>query len=182
MNKTREKILLLLEGGVDFIFAYTSRRKWRVIKRVSKKWKQINGRELQKGISYLYRLGFVEKEESSNGSIKVMLTKKGKLMALNQKLKGIKNKNTKWDKKWRMVAFDIPEKYKKGRDALRNKLKKIGFCELQKSVLVTPYDCIEEIGLLIDFFKLKKYVRFAVLESIDNEKELKSHFTLSLSL
>jgi DNA-binding transcriptional regulator PaaX len=43
--------------------------------------------------------------------------------------------NGKWDEKWRIVAFDIPEKFKTGRDALRRKLKEVGFHELQKKYL-----------------------------------------------
>ena len=78
-----------------------------------------------------------------------------------------------------MVAFDIPQKYKKGRDALRRKLKKIGFCDLQKSIFVTPFDCEKEIRLLVEFFELDKYVRFGILEHIDNEKYFKSFFKLT---
>ncbi len=76
------------------------------------------------------------------------------------------------------MLFDIPEKYRKGRDALRQKLKKIGFCELQKSILITPYNCREEIENLVKFFELGKYVRFGVLESIDNEIYFKKFFKL----
>ena len=36
-------------------------------------------------------------------------------------------------------AFDIPEKFKKGRDALRWRLKKSGFRELQKSILIATF-------------------------------------------
>ncbi len=78
-----------------------------------------------------------------------------------------------------MVAFDIPEKYKMGRDALRKKLKKIGFCEMQKSVLITPFDCEKEISGLIKYFELGKYVRFGVLEKIDEEKQFEKIFKLS---
>ena len=77
-----------------------------------------------------------------------------------------------------MVAFDIPEKYRQGRDALRNKLKNIGFRELQKSVFVAPYNCKEEILLLVELFKLEKYVRFGVLEYVDNETYLKGLFKI----
>ena len=78
-----------------------------------------------------------------------------------------------------MVSFDIPEKYRQGRDALRNKLKKIGFRELQKSVFVAPYNCKEEILLLVKYFELEKYVRFGILEYIDNEDYFKKIYKIS---
>ena len=107
-----------------------------------------------------------------------MLTEKGKLKALNCKLDGIKNKKEKWDGKWRIIAFDIPEKYKKNRDALRRRLKSIGFCELQKSIFVTPINCEKEMKIFIDFFYLGKYVRFGILDFIDNENYLKKIFKI----
>jgi len=176
MNNTKEKILLLLLGGLAFGCSYTPGKQKMVLRTISREWKKLNPKELRDGISYLYRLRFIDKKENEDGIIAVSLTEKGKFKALNFQLNNIKNKKEKWDGKWRMVAFDIPEKYKKGRDALRHKLKKIGFCELQKSVFITPYNCEKKIGLLVEFFELEKYVRFGILESLDNEKYFLNFF------
>ncbi|MEK7562233.1 MAG: hypothetical protein AAB509_00940 [Patescibacteria group bacterium] len=179
MNTTKEKILLLLLGGLAFGCSYTPGKQWKVLKTVSMEWKRLNKKELREGISDLHRSKFINKNKDLGDLIGITLTKKGKLKALNIQLDGIKNKKEKWDKKWRMVAFDIPEKFKRGRDALRHKLKKIGFCELQKSIFITPYDCEKEIGLLIEFFELDKYVRFGILEFIDNENYFKQFFKIT---
>lgn len=178
MNNIREKILLLLIGGVAFGYSLTPQRQWRVLKTISREWNKLNKKELRQGIDYLYRLKFIEKE-TKNGVINIIPTKKGKLQLLNMRLENIKNKKEKWDGKWRMVAFDIPEKNRRGRDVLRGKLKKIGFYELQKSILLTPYDCRKEIKELVDYFDLGKYVRFGVLEFIDNEIYFKNVFKLT---
>ncbi len=178
MENTKEKILLLLLGGLAFGCSYTPGKQWMVLKTVSREWSKLDKKELRMGINDLYKIDMVDKEKGSNGFIAVKLTEKGKLRALNVQLKSLKNKKVKWDGKWRMVSFDVPEKLKKGRDNLRYKLKGIGFCELQKSVLVFPYDCEKEMSLLIKLFDLKKYVRFGVLESIDNELDLKKTFKL----
>lgn len=45
-----------------------------------------------------------------------------------------------WDKRWRVVIFDISELNKRIRDSLRNKLRELGFGMMQESVWVTPYD------------------------------------------
>lgn len=179
MNRIREKILLLLMGGATFGYSITPGQQWRVLETISKEWQKINKKDLREGIKYLYKLEFIDKEKNSDGTIALLLTKKGRLKSLNKQLDNIKNKKEKWDGKWRMVAFDIPERHKKGRDALRQKLKKIGFCELQKSVFITPYKCKEEISLLVKFFNLDKYVRFGILELIDNESYFKKFFKLN---
>lgn len=178
MDSTKEKILLLLLAGVSLAFSYTSLQQWRVIKRFAREWKKIDRQKLRKEINYLYKIKVIDKQKNEDGSVHVVLTEKGQLRALHCQLDAIKNKKGIWDKKWRMVAFDMPERFKKGRDALRQMLKRIGFCELQKSVFICPYDCLYEIGLLVAFFNLGKYVRLGILEFIDNEKYFKKVFNL----
>jgi len=183
MNNTKEKILLLLLGGLALGCSYTSHQQWRVLKTFSREWKkfspkEFDQKELRKNINDLYRYEFIGKTKKEDGSLGFFLTEKGKWRALNYKLENIKNKKEKWDGKWRMVAFDIPEKDRRGRNALRQKLKKIGFYELQKSVLITPYKCKEEIISLVSFFQLAKYVRFGILDFVDNEEYFKKIFKL----
>jgi len=178
MNEIKEKTLLLLLAGLAFGYSITPNKQWMVLKTASREWNKISKEKLRKEVNSLYRFEFITKKENKDGSVTVLLTEKGELKALNQQLKDLKNNKQKWDKKWRMVAFDIPEKDRRGRNALRHKLKNIGFCELQKSIFIFPYDCQKEIALLVKIFDLKKYVRFAVLEMIDNESYFKSIFNL----
>jgi len=177
MNRAKEKILLLLLGGLAFGCAYTPGKQRIVFKTIAGEWGKLNKKELREGIHYLCRYDFVNQQDKK-GFFNFALTKKGKLRALNIQLENIKSKKEKWDGKWRMIAFDIPEKYKRERDALRHKLRGIGFRELQKSVFVTPLNCGKEMAAFIEFYELKKYVRFAVLESVDNENFLKKVFNI----
>ena len=176
MNKIRENILLILFGAMAFGHSYTPKMQSRVLKAVSREWERINGKELKKGIDYLYRLKYIDIKGVGYNIGDLTLTQKGRLKSLECRLNNLKNKKEKWDGKWRMVAFDIPEKYRKGRNALRNKLKSIGFRELQKSVFVAPYNCKNEITLLVELFGLAKYVRFGVLEYVDNDANLRSFY------
>lgn len=50
-----------------------------------------------------------------------------------------------WDKKWRVVIFDIPEKERGKRDVLRKKLISLGFGKLQESIYITPLDVLYDI-------------------------------------
>jgi len=178
MPKIKQKILLLLLAGIAFGYAYTPQRQRKILKGVSREWKRLDERELRDEIRKLYQSKIVEEKENSDGSYTLVLTKKGKLKAFTYHFQKMKTQKGNWDGKWRIVAFDIPEKIKQGRETLREKLKKLGFRELQKSVFVFPYECEKEIEFIVEFFNLRKYVRFGVLESIDNELHLKKIFKL----
>ena len=93
----------------------------------------------------------------------------------------MKIKENLWDGKWRTVIFDIPEKLKSARNALRDKLKEVGFHELQKSVFVFPYECKDEIDFIIEFFNLRQYVRYGIFDFIDNDLHLRKTFNLTLN-
>ena len=52
------------------------------------------------------------------------------------------------------VIFDIPEKKKPAREALREKLKDLGMKKLQHSIWITPFPCEKEINLIKTVFNL----------------------------
>lgn len=84
----------------------------------------------------------------------------------------------RWDGKWRVVIFDIPEKKKKVREAINLKLKDLGFEILQKSTFIYPYDCRDEIEFIRNYFYLKNEINLIVAEEIDNEEFYLKHFHL----
>lgn len=84
----------------------------------------------------------------------------------------------KWDKKWRLVMFDIPEVHKKAREALNFKLQDLGFYPLQKSVFIFPHECKDEIDFVCEHFKVREYVNYFVLTKAENEEYLKQWFNL----
>lgn len=81
-----------------------------------------------------------------------------------------------WDNKWRIVIFDIPNSKKTVRDILANKLKKLGFVRLQKSVFVFPYECKKEIDYLKKIYQIESYVQYILADQIDTKIDLKQHF------
>ncbi len=177
-NALKQKILLLLFGGLAIGFTYHPRRQWQIIKSVSREWRRINKNKLQEEIRKLYRSKLIERKENSDGSFTFVLSTKGKIKTLNFRFEEIRLSRKDWDGKWRLVVFDIPEKLRRARDALREKLKELGFYELQKSVFVFPYQCEDEIDFVIEFFEMRRYVRTILAERIDNELHLKEVFGL----
>ena len=56
----------------------------------------------------------------------------------------------KWDKKWRIVIFDIEEVSRQIRERFRHKLKELGFGMLQESVFISPYDIAKDFAEFIE--------------------------------
>jgi DNA-binding PadR family transcriptional regulator len=111
-------------------------------------------------------LDFVKEED---GRLVYQLNKKGKEKIRKFVFDELKiNEPKEWDGKWRLVIFDIPEKYKKNRNALRNKLKDMGFYQCQKSAWIHPFDCVEEIGFTKDVLNMKPFVKLFVVEEMDD--------------
>ncbi|MEK7562678.1 MAG: hypothetical protein AAB509_03295 [Patescibacteria group bacterium] len=179
MESFNKKILLLLFSGVALSLCYTPRQYWRTVKSASREWQKMNKKDLQREINNLYKSKSIKKKENSDGTVTITITDKGKLKALTYRFEEMRIDKKDWDGKWRILTFDVPEKVRWGRDALRDKIKKLGFYELQKSVFVFPYGCKDEIDFIVEFFNIRKHVRFGVLESIDNGKHLKEIFGLN---
>jgi len=87
-------------------------------------------------------------------------------------------KPRKWDGYWRLVLFDIPEKEKIGREALRSKLKQLGFYQLQKSCFIHPFDCKSEIDFISEIFEVSPYVNFILAKEIEGATQLLKYFGL----
>ncbi len=179
MSVIKQKILLLLFSGIALGLTYHPYRQLKIIKGAVKEWKNIGENKLKEEIKKLYRSQLIERKKNPDGSYTFRLTEKGKIKALTYRFQEMKIENKKWDRKWRIVIFDIPEKIRIGRDALREKLKELGFYEIRKSAFIIPYECQNEIEFIIEFFDLRRYVRFGVLDTIDNELHLKQIFKLS---
>jgi len=84
----------------------------------------------------------------------------------------------KWDKKWRLVIFDIPNRRKDAADVFRQQLKRLGLANLQKSIWVHPYECKDQVFYLADNLFIKPYVRYILAEKIMGEEDLTQRFAL----
>ncbi len=81
-----------------------------------------------------------------------------------------------WDRRWRIVLFDIPAKFTKTRNYFREHLKDWGFLPLQRSIYVYPFECHSEIAALIERFKLEGMVQYLVAEIIEGEEGIMNEF------
>ncbi|MBI5470643.1 hypothetical protein HY968_05010 [Candidatus Kaiserbacteria bacterium] len=86
--------------------------------------------------------------------------------------------NKKWDFRWRIVSYDIPETHKKLRDAVRGILIRAGFKKLHHSLWIFPHECHELTELIRKETGLRKYLLYAVVDKIENEEHLRKSFPL----
>lgn len=122
--------------------------------------------------------GFIVIENSPDGK-RVHLTKEGKiLLARTVASSPDSRKKARWDKRWRMVIYDIREERTGTRIKLRRSLQSFGFYKLQNSVWVYPYDCEALLILLKADFKIGRDVLYVIVEKIEHDVHLKEHFGL----
>lgn len=179
ISPTKQKILLLLGAGVALGFSRTPRQYFRVLKTATRYWRSIDEKYLRKVVGEFYCDRLVRKIERKDGTVEIVLSEKGKKKILEFKINEIRiKKPVKWDGKWRIAMFDVPEKLKYQRDVLREKLKDLKFYELQKSVFVHPYPCLDEINFVTEFYDMRRYVRCGEMANLTNEAQLKLYFKL----
>ena len=175
----KQKILLLLMAGVALGLSRSPKNYFRILDAVAKDWKDIERKRLFSVVREFYKKRLIDFKEHKDGTAEVILTKEGERRALRYQIDEIKiKKPEKWDSKWRLVIFDIPEKRKKAREALRDKLGDLGFKELQKSVFVIPYECEDEIDFIVEVFEIRPLVRFLRVDSFTNEEQFRLKFGL----
>lgn len=93
----------------------------------------------------------------------------------------IVSKPKMWDKKWRLVMFEIPSSHKSNRDAFAQKLRQMGFAKLQDSVYAYPFPCQHEISQICEFYGLSNYVVYADKVKLDNDSKLQKSFSAILT-
>lgn len=178
-SPTKRKVLLLLQAGLALSLTPSPKMHGYILRELGRNWKNIDRDYLRRVIQEFRYERLVDWRENDDGTVRITLTKLGKEYALEFNFDEMRIKEPAvWDKKWRLVFFDIPEIKRKMRNALRDKLKELGFYELQKSVFIHPYSCQDEIDFIVEFFRLRPFVRYAEAINLTNEEALKLHFDL----
>lgn len=102
------------------------------------------------------KTGYIEKV-IKNGTPYLRLTSGGqKKIKRDFSLLGFQR--SKWDKKWRVVIFDILELNRKTRDRMRIKLRELGFGMFQQSVYISPHDLARDFAEFIESEGLEEWV------------------------
>jgi|SRR3989344_3234828 len=138
-----------------------------------------NKNEFSKTVHYLKRKKFINIKDNLDNTCTIELTEGGIKKLLKYDIDNITIKPMKkWDGRWRFVMFDIPDKRRKASNALREKLKKLGFSQFQKSIWVYPYPIGNEIEFIAEVFNIRQFIKMGEMVNFDDEDELKSEFKL----
>ncbi|MBI5306036.1 hypothetical protein HZB04_00360 [Candidatus Wolfebacteria bacterium] len=147
----------VLANSRDFVSDYIE---------IKKALKDLTGNNARIILCRLQKKGLVEK----NNNNQYELTLLGKKYF--NKIKNIETK--KWDGKWRMVFFDIPEKLKKERDWLRTQLCGFEYQPIQKSVFLGKFPLTKDFFQDILNKKLNNFIKIMTIGEIDDEKIFES--------
>ncbi|MDE2311740.1 MAG: CRISPR-associated endonuclease Cas2 [Patescibacteria group bacterium] len=123
----------------------------------------------------LKKSGLVSVSEQNNRKF-VKLTKKGELKILMSKAAW--QSSGKWDGRWRLIMFDIPEGSRKQRNLLRQLLKRAGFVMLQGSVFVSPHELNRQAVEYLKQTGLIEFVRMMRVDEMDDDRKLRKRFGL----
>lgn len=143
------------------------------------KGKKRFGEEARSALSRLAGKGLIVFEERG-GKKYARITESGKrILALEEQKAAVRAKHGgRWDKRYRMVIFDIPERKRGIRASLRTTMRESGFLCIQGSVWVYPYDCEDLIALLKADLHVGKDVLYTIVEKIESDAWIKRHFGL----
>lgn len=152
------------------------------IMKILKEVKRLNVKEekIERSLKSLEKNEIVNLEEKDD-KIFVHLKDRENKIVIKYSIKALldlKKKKKKWDGKWFLVFFDVPEIQRNKRDYLRNFLHKIGFYRYQQSVYIFPYECEKEIELIKKIVEGAKYMKYIVAEKIEDENKIKTVFNL----
>lgn len=176
-NSLSYEILSRLEDFGEDMFDFMldpPRTIYQAIKRLDPEQRK---HRIRYALSRLKKRGLVESTIRNNQKY-IAINKKGRTYIIRHLIQ--KKKRMPWDRKWRIVIFDIRETTRRDRNFLRRQLQRFGFTELQKSVWVIPWDVTKELHDFLSACRAELVgdVRFLTVEKIDSDYDLKKRFDL----
>lgn len=146
--------------SVEMVFVGSPRNMNKAYFLAWKNLEEFNSQTIIRAVARAKARGFIKNDFS--------LTKEGK-----ERLEKILPKffgERKWDGNWYLVVYDIPEKFKRRRNILRENLKRLGFGQLQASVWVSPFNFFGETEKIIHDYDLMPYVILSISDKLGKKE------------
>ena len=129
-----------------------------------RKRQQWERKQLYRRIAYLKRQHYLERVKEGEEILYKLTTKaKYEILRLNFILHMRAQRKQKWDGKFYLVVFDVPEEKKRYRDLFRRLLHAGNFKMLQLSAWMTRHNPRPAIDELLKYLKLEKYFEIMVI-------------------
>jgi DNA-binding transcriptional regulator PaaX len=136
--------------------------------------KEARERELRKLVGYMRRQNLI----ADNYEHGLQITDKARKRLQKADLDNLAiSTPDKWDRKWRIVFYDIPEKHKYSRHVISNRLTLLGMHQLQRSVWIHPFPCEEPVHAIAVANDVGKYITYIEVEHISNQAALVQKFS-----
>lgn len=169
-RKVVEKVLfltaLLLETSVNEFFDWVE-----CIKRRDHFGYYLDWRRWQRNTSRALKAGYLERK-ILNGQPVYRITTQG-IERLERTYPLMRLRKQKWDGKWRVVIFDVPENKRKIRNKLRWQLEDWGLGMLQQSAWITPYPLGKALKEVLSAQGLSEYIVVFEGANLFDEDEIK---------
>lgn len=135
---------------------------------------------VRRQINRLERQNYITKRVFADGRVEIKLNKKGVKRSLTYDLYTMTiPKQKKWDGKWRMAIFDVPETRRQLRERFRKSVMRLGLYQLQKSVYISPYPCADQIEFLRQLFDMAIDVKYFTVEKLEDDMQIRYFFNLA---
>ena len=141
----------------------------------------IDEEKIKNSLKSLEKKEIINLEEKGN-EVFVKLKDKNNSTIIKYSIKallGFKKKEKRWNGKWFLVFFDVPEIQRNKRNYLRKYLLNMGFYRYQQSIYIFPYECEKEIILIKKIVEGAKYMKYIIADKIEDEKDVKTFFKLN---
>jgi phenylacetic acid degradation operon negative regulatory protein len=161
IKERRTKILLALYLLSDVDFSYIS-----FDEKIQKIFDLSLNQKTRGTLSGLIKEGSIEKSQdpnfkiqtNSNNQNQYKLTKKG-FMELCLEFPFFRFLREKWDSKWRIISYEIPEKKREIRDRLRREMQGWGLGPWHRSFWITPHPILSTLKSLTSQKEEEKYIQ-----------------------
>lgn len=132
-----------------------------------------NEQAVRAAVSRMSKQGWIQSERRGNKSF-YSLTEQGKVRMEEASRRIYKEPVPKWDGKWWILLYNIPEEKRHLRDKLREELVWSGFGPLSNSCWITPNNLQKEINLMIKKYQVEEYVTYfhASYEGMQTHQDL----------
>ena|SRR3990167_7565022 len=137
-------------------------------------YKYLDNKRIQRSLRYLKRKHFI----AFPGKGRFTVTRRGAARLAKLNIDKVIIKRTKWDQKWRLLTFDIPEQKLHIREYFRKRLKEMGFYHFQRSVFIIPYPCDAEIDMICEALGIESSVHLIAADRFEGDEGIKKYFQL----
>lgn len=132
-------------------------------------------RNAKERIGRLIKSGFVNHNQKTK---KYAVTTEGIAKLEEMELKQLRMPSGyKWDGRWRIVIFDIPEESREARYHIRKLLKDLGFMKLQLSVWINPLPCLEQFRKISEAYGISYHLHLIESVNFAPPKVISSRFS-----